>query len=84
MEDDITLTASRRFVNVLELIPQVKMTQIVNIDGKLYPPEDARISVFDHGFLYGDSVYETMRTFQRQLFLIDRHMQRLQNSARML
>lgn len=58
--------------------------QIVNIDGKLYPPEEAKISVFDHGFLYGDNVYETMRTVRRRVFVIDRHMERLQNSARML
>lgn len=58
--------------------------QIVNIDGMLYPPEEAKISVFDHGFLYGDNVYETMRTVSRKVFVVDRHMQRLQNSARML
>lgn len=60
------------------------MNQIVNIDGKFYPPEEAKISVFDHGFLFGDSIYETMRTYKRKLFLIDRHMLRLENSARML
>src|SRR5215203_1168648 len=58
--------------------------QIVNIDGQLFSPQDAKISVFDHGFLYGDNVYETMRTYGRRIFVIDRHMQRLQNSARML
>ncbi len=60
------------------------MNQIVNIDGKLHTPEEARVSVFDHGFLFGDSIYETMRTFKRKLFLIDRHLLRLENSARML
>src|SRR5262245_38563406 len=58
--------------------------QIVNIDGKMYSPEEARISVFDHGFLFGDSIYETMRTYNKKLFLIERHMLRLENSARML
>lgn len=58
--------------------------QIVNIDGSIYPPAEAKISVFDHGFLYGDNVYETMRTVSRKIFVVDRHMQRLQNSARML
>lgn len=60
------------------------MNRIVNIDGKLYAPEEARISVFDHGFLYGDSIYETMRTYDRKIFLLDRHLIRLQNSAGML
>jgi len=60
------------------------MTQLVNIDGKLFAPEDAKISVFDHGFLFGDSVYDTMRTYGGRVFLLDEHMQRLENSARML
>ena len=60
------------------------MNQIVNIDGKFYAPEQASISVFDHGFLFGDSIYETMRTYNQKLFLIDRHLLRLENSARML
>jgi branched-chain amino acid aminotransferase len=58
--------------------------QIVNIDGKMYSPDEARISIFDHGFLFGDSIYETMRTYNGKLFLIERHMLRLENSARML
>jgi branched-chain amino acid aminotransferase len=58
--------------------------QIVNIDGKFYSPEEARISVYDHGFLFGDSIYETIRTYKRKLFLIERHLIRLENSARML
>jgi branched-chain amino acid aminotransferase len=57
------------------------MGQIVNIDGNLYPPEEAKISVFDHGFLYGDNIYETMRTYRGKVFLIERHLFRLQASA---
>ena len=60
------------------------MSRIVNIDGKLSGPEEAKISVFDHGFLFGDSIYETMRTYRRRIFLLDRHLLRLENSARML
>jgi len=40
--------------------------------------------VFDHGFLYGEGVYETLRTYNGQAFLFDRHMRRLRNSAQML
>ena len=42
------------------------------------------MSVFDHGFLYGEGVYETLRTYNGQPFLFDRHMQRLRRSADML
>ena len=60
------------------------MEQLVNLDGKIVPAAEAAISVFDRGFLFGDSIYETLRTYNRRPFLIDRHLQRLQNSARML
>src|SRR5580765_7780051 len=56
----------------------------VNVNGRVYDQEHAVISVFDHGFLYGEGVYETLRTFNGQPFLFDRHMQRLRNSAGML
>ncbi len=52
----------------------------VNVHGKLTPVEEARISPLDHGFLYGDSVYETIRTFHRRPFLLGRHLDRLQRS----
>ncbi len=52
----------------------------VNIQGDLTPAEEARVSAMDHGFLYGDSVYETVRTFGGELFLLDRHLDRLQRS----
>lgn len=60
------------------------MKEIVNIDGALLPPDNAKISVFDHGFLFGDSIYETMHTHRRKVVLIDRHLERLQDSADML
>src|SRR3954452_9790783 len=44
----------------------------------------AMISVFDRGFLYGEGVYETLRTYDSQPFLFDRHMHRLRRSAGML
>lgn len=43
--------------------------------------EDARISVFDHGFLYGDGVYETLRVYQGRIFLLERHLARLRRSC---
>src|SRR5512137_1403067 len=52
----------------------------VNMNGKITPASEARISPLDHGFLYGDSVYETVRTFDGKPFLLGRHLDRLQRS----
>ena len=45
-------------------------------------PEHARISVFDRGFLYGDGVFETLRTYRSVPFALEEHMDRLAASAR--
>ena len=60
------------------------MAATVNVNGRITSDRDAVISVFDHGFLYGEGIYETMRTYHGRLFLYDRHMRRLRNSARMI
>jgi branched-chain amino acid aminotransferase len=60
------------------------MAATVNVNGRVSDQEHAAISVFDHGFLYGEGVYETLRTYNGEPFLFDRHMRRLRNSARML
>lgn len=53
----------------------------VYIDGKVCLPEQAKISVFDRGFLYGDSVYETIGTAYGRLFATRDHLVRLERSA---
>lgn len=53
----------------------------VNIDGSIHGADDARISVFDHGFLFGDGVYEVLRTYQQRPFLYAEHLARLRASA---
>jgi branched-chain amino acid aminotransferase len=53
----------------------------VYIDGRLYPREEARISVFDHGLLYGDGVFEGLRIYHRRVFRLDAHLARLAASA---
>ena len=60
------------------------MSATVNVNGRIAPEHEAVISVFDHGFLYGEGIYETMRTYHRRPFLYDRHMRRLRRSARMI
>lgn len=57
------------------------MPSIVNIDGVLVPPGEARISVLDRGFLYGDSVYEVVRTYRGRPFELAAHLRRLAHSA---
>ena len=52
----------------------------VNIQGEVLPAESATVNAMDHGFLYGDSVYETIRTFNKPPFLLGRHLDRLQRS----
>ncbi|HJZ73566.1 MAG TPA: aminotransferase class IV [Vicinamibacterales bacterium] len=60
------------------------MPATVNVNGRISDQEHAVVSVFDHGFLYGEGVYETLRTYNGQPFLFDRHMTRLRKSADML
>jgi branched-chain amino acid aminotransferase len=60
------------------------MAAMVNVNGRISNERDAVISVFDHGFLYGEGIYETLRTYNGRPFLYDRHMRRLRNSAAMM
>lgn len=53
----------------------------VYVNGRIARAEDASIPIYDHGFLYGEGVYETLRTYNRVPFLYDRHMRRLRASA---
>jgi len=60
------------------------MHAVVYVNGTISPADRASVPVFDHGFLYGEGVYETLRTYRREPFLFDRHMRRLHRSADML
>lgn len=60
------------------------MSATVNVNGHVAAERDAVISVFDHGFLYGEGIYETMRTYHGRPFLFERHMRRLRRSASMI
>lgn len=53
----------------------------VYVDGKLYSKDEAKISVFDHGLLYGDGVFEGMRVYQNRIFKLKEHIDRLFESA---
>jgi branched-chain amino acid aminotransferase len=54
----------------------------VHINGKLYDKADAKISVFDHGLLYGDGVFEGIRVYEGKVFRLREHVDRLYDSAR--
>lgn len=53
----------------------------VYVNGTIRPAHEAVVPVYDHGFLYGEGVYETLRTYNRVPFLLDRHIRRLRASA---
>jgi len=53
----------------------------VYINGKFYNKQDARVSVFDHGLLYGDGVFEGIRSYNRLVFKLKEHIERLYESA---
>ena len=58
------------------------MSPPIYINGKYFSKEDAKISVYDHGLLYGDGVFEGMRTYSNKVFRLDEHIDRLYESAR--
>jgi branched-chain amino acid aminotransferase len=60
------------------------MRGAVYVNGTIAPADQAVVPVYDHGFVYGEGVYETLRTYNRVPFLYERHIQRLRQSARHL
>ncbi len=58
------------------------MSLQIYIDGQWYAKENAKISVFDHGLLYGDGVFEGMRSYGGRVFRMREHLDRLYDSAR--
>ena len=54
----------------------------VYIDGKYYPESEAKVSVFDHGLLYGDGVFEGIRAYDGYVLKLDEHIKRLYESAK--
>ena len=54
----------------------------VYINGKFFPQEEAKVSVFDHGLLYGDGVFEGLRAYRGKVFRLREHIARLYESAK--
>ncbi|QDV44967.1 Branched-chain-amino-acid aminotransferase [Stieleria neptunia] len=57
------------------------MSRQIYINGQFHAPDDAKISVYDHGLLYGDGVFEGMRIYDKKVFRLAEHLKRLDESA---
>lgn len=57
---------------------------VIGWNGKVVPIDQAAVSVMDHGFLYGMTLFETMRTYGGRPFLLERHMERLKSACKVL
>ena len=64
----------------------LRMTKelLIHLDGKLVPESQARVSVFDHGLLYGDGIFEGIRFYNGRVFRLEEHTRRLFDSAKSL
>src|SRR5271169_4019883 len=58
------------------------MSLKIYINGTLYDKQDAKISVYDHGLLYGDGVFEGLRSYRGKVFRLEQHLKRLWESAK--
>ncbi|NLA27179.1 MAG: branched-chain-amino-acid transaminase [Firmicutes bacterium] len=58
------------------------MGLIIYLDGRYVPEEQAQVSVFDHGLLYGDGVFEGIRAYYNRVFRLEEHLQRFYESAK--
>src|ERR1043166_1703998 len=54
----------------------------IYVDGKFFAEQDAKVSVFDHGLLYGDGIFEGIRFYNGRVFRLEEHLERLWDSAR--
>lgn len=61
--------------------PRAKDDLLISLDGELVPTRDAKVSVFDHAFLYGDGIFETFRVADGLVFRMEDHLDRLERSA---
>jgi branched-chain amino acid aminotransferase len=77
-----TATIEKGSVAKAPSTPQAPMPLKVHINGQLFDKENAKISVYDHGLLYGDGVFEGMRSYGGKVFRLKEHLDRLWNSAK--
>ncbi len=58
------------------------MSKKIYLNGEIVPKEEARVSVLDHGYLYGDGIFEGIRAYNGRVFKLDEHIDRLYKSAK--
>lgn len=58
------------------------MSRNIYLNGEIVPEDEAKISVFDHGYLYGDGIFEGIRAYNGRVFMLDEHIERLYESAK--
>jgi branched-chain amino acid aminotransferase len=78
----LTQEESPREAGQIQLTFPTLLRMIIYLDGKFVDEADAKISVFDHGLLYGDGVFEGIRIYQGNIFRLDEHLERLEYSAK--
>src|SRR2546427_11090716 len=59
-----------------------RLENAVYLDGRFLPESEGRVSVFDHGLLYGDGVFEGIRAYNKRVFKLERHVERMYHSAK--
>lgn len=60
----------------------IRMDLVIYSNGKFVPKNEAKTSVYDHGFLYGDGVFEGIRAYNGRIFRLDQHLERMYDSAK--
>lgn len=58
------------------------MSRNIYLNGEIVPEDQAKVSVFDHGYLYGDGIFEGIRAYNGRVFMLDEHIKRLYESAK--
>src|SRR3954469_7361030 len=78
-DEQMTMAATK---HVDESAPTTKKSLQIWFDGKLVDKADAKVSVYDHGLLYGDGVFEGIRVYNGKIFECDWHVDRMYASAK--
>src|SRR5437667_45539 len=80
--DPVTQRTRSRLLFPGGIFRPATMAPTIWIDGQYYDKANAKVSVFDHGLLYGDGVFEGIRVYDRRVFRLDKHLDRLYPSAK--
>ena len=70
------------YIQAFPYVKGILMDLVIYFNGKFVPKNEARTSVYDHGFLYGDGVFEGIRAYNGRVFRLDEHLDRLYDSAK--